>query len=175
MENPRTVSFYNLDGKSYATSFQTQIDYEFIRRLDVRLAYRWYDVRTEYQSGIKQKPLISPHRAFTNLAYTTRNLWSFDYTIQWYDSKRLPSTKSNPIEYQLADYSTDFFLMNAQISKRWEDKFDIYIGLENILDFRQDNPIIAANDPFNEFFDASLTWGPIFGRMIYGGIRLKIK
>ena len=53
--------------------------------------------------------------------------------------------------------------------------FEIYLGAENILDFRQDDPILASDEPFSPYFDSSIIWGPIFGRMIYGGIRLKIR
>jgi outer membrane receptor for ferrienterochelin and colicins len=174
-ENPQQVLFYNLDGESFSTSFQVQFDYEVLRRLDARLAYRWYHVQTNYISGILDKPMVSPHRAFMNLAYSTRNHWMFDYTVQWQSAKRIPSTASNPETYRINETSPDFFLMNAQITKQWREKFDVYVGVENILDFRQENPIIAADDPFGPYFDASLTWGPIFGRMVYAGIRLRIK
>ncbi len=173
--SPQTVLFYNLTGKSFSTSFQTQVDYELIRRLDVRMAYRYYNVQSTYNSGLKKKPLLSPHRAFINLAYGTRNYWKFDYTVQWQSSKRIPSTLSNPIQYQLAENSPSFFLMNTQVSKQWHEKFDVYLGVENILDFKQENPILASDDPFGQYFDSSLIWGPIFGRMVYAGIRLKIK
>jgi hypothetical protein len=36
-------------------------------------------------------------------------------------------------------------------------------------------PIIAHNDPFGNYFDASMIWGPIMGRMYYAGLRYKIK
>ena len=174
-ESPQSVLFYNLEGESYSTSFQVQTDYELIRRLDVRLAYRWYNVKTTYKSGTKDKPLLSPHRAFTNLAYETRNHWKFDYTVQWQGPKRIPNTESNPLAYQLKKESPSFFLMNAQITKQWREMFDVYLGVENILDYTQADPILASNDPNGDYFDSSLIWGPIFGRMIYGGIRLKIK
>jgi outer membrane receptor for ferrienterochelin and colicins len=174
-ENPREVRFYNLDGRSYSTSFQSQLDYELIRRLDVRFAYRWYDVKTDYASGFMNKPLIASHRAFMNLAYATRNHWKFDYTLQWYGSKRLPDTRSNPEAYQLAERSPSFFLMNAQISKEWREKFEIYLGVENLLNLKQENPIIASDQPFSPYFDSSIIWGPVFGRMVYGGVRVKIK
>lgn len=173
--SPQAILFYNLDGKSYASSFQVQFDYELIRRLDVRLAYRWYDVKTDYRSGLLSKPLVATHRAFLNLGYATRNHWKFDYTLQWYGPKRIPYTDSNPAEYQLAERSPDFFLMNAQISKEWLEKFELYLGAENLLDYKQDNPIIASDDPFGPYFDSSMIWGPVFGRMIYAGLRLKIK
>jgi outer membrane receptor for ferrienterochelin and colicin len=173
--NTQDILFYNLQGESYSTSFQSQLDYEVIKRLDLRVAYRWYNVRTTYIDGLAAKPLVSRSRAFMNLSYATRNHYKFDYTIQWYGSKRIPSTRSNPEIYQLDSYSPDFFLMNAQVSKVWNEKFEIYIGGENLLDFKQLNPILASDDPFGSYFDSSLIWGPIFGRMIYAGIRLKIK
>ncbi len=173
--NPQSVLFYNLEGESYSTSFQAQIDYELIKRLDVRLAYRWYDVQTEYMSGKLSKPLVSTNRAFANFAYNTHNHWKFDYTLQWHGPKRIPSTASNPVEYRLDEESPAFFLMNAQMSKEWNEKFEIYLGAENLTDYKQKNPILANDDPFGQYFDSSLIWGPVFGRMFYGGIRLKIK
>jgi outer membrane receptor protein involved in Fe transport len=174
-ESPQQVMFYNLNGKSYATSFQSQIDYELIRRLDLRIAYRWYNVKTQYLSGIKDKPFTSKHRAFVNLGYSTQNHWKFDFTTQWYGPKRIPSTASNPAPFRVAENSPAFFLMNAQISKEWNEKFEVYLGVENLLDYKQENPIIAADDPFGPYFDSSLIWAPVSGRMFYGGLRLKLK
>ena len=174
-QNPKQALFYNLDGLSYSNSFHAQIDYELIKRLDFRIAYRWYDVKTTYNGELKEKPLISNHRAFINLAYGTRNYWKVDLTINWQGEKRLPELNSNPAEYQLKDYSPAFFRINVQISKTWNNKFDAYLGIENLLDFTQENPIIASNEPFGDYFDSSLIWGPINGRNIYLGIRYKIK
>jgi len=82
---------------------------------------------------------------------------------------------TNPAEYQLAEQSSDFFMMNIQISKSWRKLFDIYVGVENILDYTQEYPILASNQPFSQYFDSSLIWGPVFGRKIYFGLRYKIK
>lgn len=169
------VQFYNLNGTSYSNSMQVQLDYELINRLDVRLAYRWYDVKATYGDELMAKPYVASHRAFANIAYETRNKWKFDATLNWQGQKRLPSTATNPIEYQRADHSPSFFLLNAQITKVWNDKFDIYLGAENILDYKQSDPIIAADQPFSENFDASMVWGPVFGRNIYIGLRYRIK
>ena len=66
-------------------------------------------------------------------------------------------------------------ITNAQVSKWWADSFDLYVGVENLFNYIQDNPIIAADDPFGPYFDSSLVWGPIFGRMVYAGIRFTIE
>lgn len=175
MEDPRTVQIYNLDGQSYATSLQAQIDYELYRRLDLRVAYRWYEVRTTYNGVLKDKPYLAKHRAFINLGYELTSGWKFDVTGQWQGQKRLPSTASNPVQYQRITRSPDMFLMNAQITKSWKERFDVYVGMENITNVRQNNPILAADQPFGAYFDSSLVWGPIFGRMTYVGFRLNGK
>lgn len=174
-QNPQQAVFYNLNGKSYSNSFQAQIDYELIKRLDVRIAYRWYDVKTTYGNNLLDKALVSNHRAFINLAYETMKHWKFDYTINWQGKKRIPDLSSNPLEYQMDRYSPAFYIMNAQISKSWQQKFDVYVGVENLLNFKQDNPIVASSEPFSPYFDSSLIWGPVSGTNVYFGIRYKIK
>ncbi|MBL4658211.1 MAG: TonB-dependent receptor [Flavobacteriales bacterium] len=175
LEDPRKAVFYNLDGKSYSYSLQTQLDYELIKRLDMRVAYRFNEVKTTFNGDLILKPFIASHRAFINLGYETRKYWKFDYTLNWIGQKRIPSTKQNPEEYQVAGWSPDFFLMNAQVSKTWKEMFEVYVGAENLLNFRQSNPIIANEEPFDQYFDASLVWGPIFGRTVYFGIRYTVK
>jgi outer membrane receptor protein involved in Fe transport len=73
------------------------------------------------------------------------------------------------------DKSPDFFLMNIQISKTIRERLEIYLGIENLLDYTQKNPIIAADEPFSEYFDASMIWGPVYGRNTYLGIRYRLK
>jgi hypothetical protein len=124
-------------------------------------------------------PLISLHRAFINLAYETKNKhWQFDGTLQYNGSKRLPTTSSSPTEFQRANYSPDFYHVLGQITyltKIKEADFHVYLGVENALDYKQQNPIVSGDRPFGSYFDASMVWGPIYGRMLYAGLRLKIK
>lgn len=173
-ESPQKAIFYNLDGKSYSNSFQAQFDYELLPRLDLRLAYRWFDVQTTYGDDLLKKPLVSSHRAFANIAYETQSKWSFDYTISWQGEKRIPNTDGNPVSYQLRKNSPDFFLMNAQITKKWKKKLHVYAGVENLLNYKQENPILGSDQPFGSYFDASQVWGPIFGRNAYAGLRYYI-
>ena len=176
----REARFIGLNGKSYSHSLQFQVDYELMRRFDLRMAYRWLDVKTEFTEGLLSRPLIPGHRAFVNLAYETKNAWKFDYTVQWLSKQRIPDTSLNDPQYQLDEYSPDYFLMNAQITKDFKDRWSVYLGVENINNFSLDNPIINASDPFGlsssqNSFDTSMVWGPIFGRMAYLGFRYRIK
>lgn len=169
-EQPGRVSFYNLVGKSYAHSLQAQLDYELIHNLSMRLAYRWYQVMTEYVSGLKEKPLVAANRAFANFGYETNNSWKFDYTIQWVGPKRVPAS------YSTGSYrSPSFVQMNAQISKAFKNNLEVYAGGENLTNYMQRGAILGAGDPYGKDFDASMIWGPVMGRNIYAGIRYSIK
>lgn len=169
------IHFYNLDGQSFANSIQTQIDMELFENFDIRVAYRFNDAKTSYSSElIKTAPLSSVHRAFVNFSYSTKKEWNFDLTVNYQGKKRIPNTSSNPEIYQMQEYSPAFFLTNGQISKNWK-KLELYLGVENLFDFTQQNPIISVEDPSSEYFDASLIWGPIFGRKTYAGLRFFIK
>lgn len=168
METKGKVKFYNLDGESFANSFQAQLDYEVFKRFDVRLAYRFYDVKTSYEGKLKSAPLLASHRGFLNLAYGTRNNWKFDLTINRQGMKRIPDFGSGE------SYSPAYYIINAQVTKKWKEKFDLYAGGENLTNFVQENPIISAQNPYSQDFDASLVWGPIFGTKIYIGMRYYI-
>ncbi|HZX73697.1 MAG TPA: TonB-dependent receptor, partial [Cyclobacteriaceae bacterium] len=174
-KSPQQANIYALNGKSFSHSVQAQLDYQLFRRFDLRLAYRWLDVETDYEGGRRQRPLIPRDRAFINMAYTTKSSWKFDYTIQGLGKQRLPITSSNPTEYQLNGYSPRYMLMNAQVTKDFKTTWSVYVGVENIGNFRLDNPIVAANNPFGPYFDSSMVWGPVFGRMAYAGFRYRLK
>ncbi|EAR00547.1 putative TonB-dependent outer membrane receptor protein [Maribacter sp. HTCC2170] len=178
-ENPNEISFYYLDGKSVANSFQFEVNYEVFKNLDLRTAYKYYDVKTDYQTGLLQKPLQAKHRYFANIGYETTPKengaqWRFDYTLHALGEQRLPNTLANPEEYRLAEYSDPYSLMNAQITKVFNESFEVYIGGENLSNFTQKNPVLSANDPFGANFDTSIVYAPIMGRMFYGGFRYKL-
>lgn len=178
-ENPQEVSFYNLEGKSSAHSFQIEMNYELLTRLNFRTAYKFYDVSTDYKSGNLQKPLQAQHRFFINLGYETEakengSQWKFDYTLHSLGKMRLPDTSSNSAQYQLGAYSSPYNLMNAQITKVFSNTFEMYVGGENLTGEQQNNPVLGADNPFGPNFDTTIVYAPIMGRMFYGGFRFKI-
>ncbi len=176
VENAREVKFYDLQGRSYSNSFQAELTLEPVKKFEVRLAYRYFDVKSTYSSQLLERPLIAKNRAFANLAYVI-NGFKFDYTITYNGKKRLPGTQANIPLYQLPAFSPDFVLMNAQVSKTFGKKYPVefYIGGENLTNYFQKDVILAAGQPFSQYFDASMVWGPVNGRMFYAGLRMKIK
>ncbi|MEQ6125198.1 TonB-dependent receptor [Pseudotenacibaculum sp. MALMAid0570] len=178
-ENPQEISFYNLQGDSYANSFQVEINHPILEKLDVRVAYKYYDVQTDYTSGKLLKPLTPNHRFFANTSYETversnGSQWKFDLTYNFIGEQRLPNTSTNPIQYQLAEYSNGYNLLNGQVTKVFSKRFEVYLGGENLTNVKQKNPILASDNPFGNNFDSTIIYAPIFGRMFYSGLRFKI-
>lgn len=169
------IFVYNLDGKSYSSSFQLEVNYELFNRMDVTAAFRFNDVKTTINNELVRKPLVNKYKGLVNLSYATNlNKWQFDFTAQFNGDSRVPGTSENPIEYQLPESSPTYTILNFQVTKYFR-KWDFYLGGENLTNFRQENPIIAANEPFGEYFDSSLIWGPLSGIKIYAGLRYRIK
>ncbi|MBL4654729.1 MAG: TonB-dependent receptor, partial [Bacteroidia bacterium] len=169
-QDPQKIIFYNLKGKSYSNAFQAEFFYELTKRLEIKLAYKWQDVKTTYNGLLTDKPMVTRNKGLINLAYATKyDKWKFDITSQLIGKSRLPSTASNPKKYQLDEYSPQYYLIHSKITRSY-NHWDFYLGGENLLNFKQPNPILAYDDPFGQYFDASMVWGPIAGRLIYAGL-----
>ncbi|MDR7208276.1 TonB-dependent receptor plug domain-containing protein [Flavobacterium piscis] len=179
MQSPQEVSFYNLRGNSFANSLQLEFNFEFIHNLNLRTAYKYYDIQTDYLRGTFQRPLQAKHRFLANLEYEIHSEddknWKFDYTFNWSGKQQLPYTASNPTADQFPDFSPSYAVMNAQVTRVFSPVFEVYIGGENIGNYQQEKAILGSENPFGSNFDASIAYAPIFGQMYYAGLRFRIK
>lgn len=174
VEDVNYVQFYNLNGESYSHAVQAEAAVEY-KRADIKLAYKYLDVRTQYGTELKRKPFTPKDRVLLNLGYATKfDKWKFDLTTLWTGLSRVPSTEGNSEGNVRAQESDAFFVLNGQITRKFRT-FDVYLGGENLLNYKQENPIIDSDNPFGDEFDASMIWGPVQGRMIYAGFRYSIK
>lgn len=178
-ENPSEINFYNLEGESFANSFQLEFNYNAFENFDFRMAYKFYDIQTDYLSGRLDNPLIPKHRLFANASYKTElttngSQWKFDATYNWLSKQRFPNTDASAPEFQLDEYSPTIGTLNLQMTKVFLPSFEIYIGGENVTNVRQSNPIISPDNPFGSNFDSNFVYGPIFGSMYYAGLRFKM-
>ena len=179
-ETPTQINFYNLIGESFSNSFQAQFSYTLSNSIDLLFAYKNTVAKTDYVAhGRLKNPLTPSDRFFFNVAYNgpandKGKNWKYDLTFNHVGKQRLPSTETNPSEYQLSEISERLNLINTQITRVFNDSFQIYLGVENLTNYRQKNTILAADDPFGDYFDATYIYGPIFGRMSYLGLRYYI-
>jgi outer membrane receptor for ferrienterochelin and colicin len=171
-ESEGEISFYNLKGLSRANSFQISFDYNPSETINLRFSYKNYDVKTTYNSGFLQKPLQAQNRFFANLGWESRRnikeaQWRWDLTSHTLGQQRLVSTERDPSE----SYSPAYSLWNSQLTRAFNNKFELYGGIENLGDYQQLSPIIGLEDPFGISFDTAQIYAPIFGRMFYAGLR----
>lgn len=166
-----SVHFYNLNGKSYAWYFQAEWYYEWIKNLDVRIAYKFNDARVTQQGVLREKLWNARNRALVNIAYTTRNKhWKADMTLQYTGKQRLAYYSQIPTEYRMPEFSPTFFRLLGQLTyvhRSWE----IYSGCENMNNYVQKQLVVDPEHPFGNFFDAGNVWGPTMGRVVYVGFR----
>jgi outer membrane receptor for ferrienterochelin and colicin len=179
-QGPQQVVFYNLNGKSFANSLQVEFNYELAKHFNLRTAYKYYDIQTDYQYVTQERPLQAKHRFFGNLEFETHindkgKQWKFDFTINWLGKQRLPATISNSGLDSMPEYSPSFSVMNMQVTRTFSSTFEVYVGGENIGNYKQEKAILGSDNPFGTTFDTSIIYAPVFGQMYYAGLRFKIK
>ena len=173
--SPNKIVFYNLDGNSYANSFQTQLDFVPAKNLELRLAYKYYDVQADYLGGKREIPFMAKNRGFFNASYATDKndkggFWNFDTTLQLVGKQKLPNLNANPAEFRLPEYSASFATLNAQVSRNFNKNIRVYLGGENLTGYNQDQPIIDAKNPFGNYFDGGMVYAPIMPANVYLGL-----
>lgn len=174
LDTPTKILIYNTS-EAFAHTAQAEWQFQPIKHLETHLAVRYVNQQTRYEYGRNVQPYVPSYRAFVNIVYTTSNKkWNLDFTAQYISEKRLPYTTTNPPSFQRPTYSTPYWNILAQITytAKWKkNELKLYLGGENLINFKQSNPIVSAQSPSSPYFDASMIWGPIYGRMLYAGIR----
>jgi outer membrane receptor for ferrienterochelin and colicins len=174
-QNANQIRVYNLDGKSFANIYQVELKYELIPRMDVTLAFRYNDVQMTLSDTLMREALVNKYKGLVSVSYATNlHKWQFDVTAQFNGPSRIPNTADLPQEYQMPAYSPFYAVLNAQVTKYFK-RWEVYLGGENLTNYRQMQPIISADEPFGPYFDASNVWGPVSGVKIYAGVRFLLK
>ena len=158
--------------QSFSNNYQLEASMSPIKRFELLLAYRKSDVRAMYNGNLRQRPLVNRFKVLATASYATNmKKWQFDLTTQFNGGGRLPDTYQNPMTNSSGGSFPSYTIINSQVTKNFK-KWSFYVGVENILNFKQEHPILGASDPFGPTFDSSMIWGPLEGRMAYGGMRL---
>lgn len=172
--NTAFIYFKNEQNTSYSSSLQVELDIELLSRFSVRVAYKNLVIRARYNGIDQQQVMVPRDRFLTALSYATRNKrWEFASNISIYGAMRLPNYQLNALSIE-NEKSQAYPIINLQITHLFK-KWDFYLGIENLSNFKQKNAIIDPSNPFGNDFDATRIWGPVMGINIYSGIRFRIK
>ncbi len=174
-QNTSQILVYNLDGRSFANTYQVEMKYELIQRFDLTLAFRYNDVKMTISEELMRESLVNKYKGLVSASYATNlHKWQFDVTAQFNGPSRIPSTSMLPEEYRMDSHSPFYTILNAQVTKFYK-RWEIYVGGENLTNYRQEHPIISPDEPFGPYFDASNIWGPVSGIKVYAGVRFLLK
>ena len=171
------IRIYNLDGKSYSNCAQIEASCEIFKDFDLTLAFRYNDVRMTINDTLLEKPFVNRYKGLVTMSYAPGS-WQFDLTTQFNGDSRVPDLSGNATAVangQDIERSPFYVLMNAQVTKKFGKHWEVYVGGENLTNYTQKYPIISADNPASDDFDASMVWGPISGIRGYLGIRFQIK
>jgi len=166
--NTSEISFYNLDGRSYTNTYQADFSVAPVERFTILATFRYNDARATLEGqGLVERPLVSRYKGVLNFQYATRmNKWTFDFTAQLNGPSKLPN-------FMGGGNSPVYPMFYAQVTKKFRD-LDVYIGGENLSNYRQKHPIMNASDPYSQGFNSTLIWGPLMGVKVYAGLRFTI-
>lgn len=170
--DPHAVIFSNLNGQSYSHVFQVEATYPFFQGFNLTAAWRMTYVKNEINGILYEKPLTGRYKGLITASYKTPlGKWQFDVTWQQNGGGRMPTpyTLENGNASWDARYKS-FEQVSMQITRNFR-RWSIYIGGENLTNFTQKNPIIGADNPWGDAFDATMVWGPMHGAKGYIGIR----
>ena len=144
--DPETIRVYGSTGRSWTDTYQIDFSWTPVERLDIFATFRYTDSE------------MTIDRPDGRTARVERPLVSRYKTL---------------LNIQ---YATKFrrWTFDATAQLNGLGKFDIYVGCENIADYRQEDPILHAQNPYDYKFNSMNVWGPLMGRKFYAGLRFNL-
>ena len=192
-----SIYFSPLDGKrSFTDNIQVDFSVDPIERFNITATFRYTNAMIEMdRRGLVEKPMTSRFKGVLNLQYATNlNKWIFDFTASLNGSCRVYDFMENinedgtmtlkpkaGVERMYKNGRTPVYpMLYAQVTRRFKG-WDVYIGAENLTNFRQKYAIIGSVrseqgyvDPLQASFDASCIWGPLMGIKAHIGFRFTL-
>ena len=175
-QDKHAVHIYNQTdipgAKSFAHSAQIEASMEVLRGWTWTAAFRYTDVEqtTICSDGIarlRPKALTNRFKGIITTSYQTPlKKWQFDITAQFNGVSRVPDGFEQPFTW--------YPQLMAQITKYFRT-CSLYVGAENMTNFRQDPSIVDAVHPWGPDFDASMVCGPTTGWKVYVGFRYDLE
>jgi len=166
VEDPWQVRLYRGEKPAQYQTLFAEVRYEWEEELRVSVSYKYQEVWWPLRGTFRMRPLLPKDRlTFWFMARPLSRRWQVDILAAYTGWIRVPSTAAWPEPYQRSPTGGFFWIVTPQLTYRL-DQWEVQIAAENLFNYRQPRPVIAAEQPFGPYFDHSLVWGPIMGRMV---------
>lgn len=172
--DPTKINIGNLNGSSYSHTVQVDANYDITEDLNLLAAFRYNQVMCTYGEKMMEKPLQSRYKGLLTLSWKPMlALWQVDLTLQINGGGRIPDYIDENNMLVSGKEFPAYPQLNLQVMREFRH-FSLYIGSENLTNYRQENPVINAGNPWSPTFDPTLVWGPVHSIMAYAGIRMNL-
>ena len=172
--DPTKVIVANLNGSSFSSTFQLDASCDIVEELNILAAFRYNYVRCTYGGTLMEKPLQSRYKGLLTLSWKPMMaLWQVDLTLQLNGPGRMPHYFDADGTLVSDEEFPAYPQLNIQITREFRH-FSLYVGGENLTNYRQPIPVINAANPWSSTFDPTLVWGPVHGIMAYAGLRMNL-
>ncbi|MEO0405640.1 MAG: hypothetical protein AAF193_12280, partial [Bacteroidota bacterium] len=77
-------------------------------------------------------------------------------------------------EFNLSTRGEDFFIHHISASYQYQN-WTLRIGVQNLLDRIQEDPLVNPSEPFSDTFDTAYVYAPVQGRRFNFGLIYEIE
>jgi outer membrane receptor for ferrienterochelin and colicins len=180
--DPNKITYANLDGFSVSQGISLNADILFTNGLAINAGATLMEVSITEDNVKKQQLLTESFSGVWSISYRFDNNFTIDYTGNLYGPMRLPLLGENDLR---AEYSPWFSIQNIQLSKKFSNRWEVYGGVKNLLNFTPaTNSINGAANPFDngintelnpeKAFDPSYVYASNQGIRAFTGIRFTL-
>jgi outer membrane receptor for ferrienterochelin and colicins len=180
--DPNKIMYANLDGFSVSQGISLNADILFTNGLAINAGATLMEVSITEGNVKKQQLLTESFSGVWSISYRFDNNFTIDYTGNLYGPMRLPLLGENDLR---AEYSPWFSIQNIQLSKKFSNRWEVYGGVKNLLNFTPAaNSINGADNPFDndintelnpeKAFDPSYVYASNQGIRAFAGIRFTL-
>ena len=172
------IRFYPAEGNVSRDQLYGTLKVRFFKRIGLNGRYYFDDFKLPFNSGTNQQPFNARHRGLLTLSYQSKGTikvtpWKISVTAMYVGNQFVPYRTDFARPGLWEPESEPFFTLSAELRREFK-KWYIFVGVDNLTDYRQEELVYAPEFVESTNFDASLVWGPALGRRIYGGIGIRL-
>ncbi len=185
--DPDLIIYANLDGRAVTQGASLNIDARWGTAWKLYAGVTWMDVYFEQRDADgrleRQAQFFAPEWSGTvTLGHQWRR-WSTDLSGQWNGPMRAVVL---PNDFR-PEYTPGYALLNLQVRHTFNDRWEVYGGVRNLLDFVPTDALLRPFDPFDASaddpvtnpngytFDTGYAFAPLIGRRGFVGVRWTLR
>ncbi|MEQ8572484.1 MAG: TonB-dependent receptor, partial [Fulvivirga sp.] len=191
-DDPNVIVYANTTGHALTKGLGFNVNHDFYWPLSLSLGFNWQEATETEPDGngedVERKiEFAQDYSGVATLNYRIKKAkMTVGYTARITGPMALPEVfdldeNGSPMKTARPTISKPFSFHNIQVSKDFSNGLNVYLGVQNLFDYRQPvSPLVGYNDPnanigFSNSFDTSYAYAPIHGRELYLGIKWELK